>query len=358
MAEDRDDDRTEPATPRKREEARRRGHIARSADLSSAAVLLAAVLALEFGGSALAGGLAASLKAVLGGLAAIDGDPERLLLHFGGAFTASILGFLPFVGAVAATALAVGLAQSGFLFTAEPLAPKLERVDPVAGLARIFSLRSLAKLAAGLLKVGAVGAVVALTLWGQRARLAELALRPFEEIVGTGTALMLTLGLRASLALLVVGLLDYGYQRWQYERELRMSKQELREELKRYEGDPRIRERRRAVQRQLAMQRMMDLVPRAAVVVTNPTHLAVALEYDAKTMDAPRVVAKGADLMAARIRELAADHGVPVVERKELAQALFKAVEVGRAVPAELFQAVAEILAYVYRLKGPAAAAA
>ncbi len=358
MAEEQDAERTEPASARKREESRRQGHVARSADLSAAVVLLAAVLSLEFGGRLFAGGLAAGLKGVLGGLAAVDGDREQLLLQVGGAFTSSLLGILPFLASVCAAALAAGLVQSGFLFTTAPLAPDLQRLHPLAGLGRIFSLRSAARLLAGLLKLGTVALVVWLTLWGERARLLELGRRPVEEILGTGTALLLKVGLRAALALLVLGLLEYGYQRWQYERDLRMSKQEVREELKRYEGDPRIRERRRAVQRQLALQRMMSQVPRATVVITNPTHLAVALAYDAAAMDAPVVVAKGADLLAARIREVAAEHGVPLVERKELARALFRAAEVGQTVPADLYRAVAEILAYVYRLRGEAPPAA
>jgi flagellar biosynthesis protein FlhB len=358
MAEE-DDERSEPASAKKREESRRRGHVARSADLSSAVILLAAVLALEIFGGSLTRGLAGAVAGVLGRLGEIDGERENLLLHFGAAFAGAALGFLPFIASVTAAALAVGLVQSGFLFTTEPLAPNLERLDPLAGLARIFSFRGLARLAAGLLKVATVGLVVWLTLWGERARLLELGARPFEAFIGYGSTLMLKLGLRAALALLVLGLLEYGFQRWQYERDLRMSKREVREELKAFEGNPRVRERRRSIQRQLAMQRMMEKVPKATVVITNPTHLAVALEYDAKAMDAPVVVAKGADHLAARIRDLAAEHGVPVVERKELAQALFRSVDVGQTVPAELYQAVAEILAYVFRLKGsvPAAAA-
>jgi flagellar biosynthetic protein FlhB len=162
---------------------------------------------------------------------------------------------------------------------------------------------------------------------------------------------MLALSLRAALALLALAVLDYGLQRWQHERDLRMSKREIREELKRYEGDPRIRERRRVLQRRLALQRMMLGVPEATVVITNPTHFAVAVRYE-KPMDAPVVVAKGAEQMALRIRETAMEHGVPIVERQELARALYRSVEVGQAIPSDLYKAVAEILAYVYRLKG------
>jgi flagellar biosynthetic protein FlhB len=357
VAEERTDERTEPATPRRREEARERGHVARSSDLSSAVVLLAAVLALEFLGRPLTGGIFSAAAGVLGGLGRLDGDGGNLFLACGSLFSAALLGFAPFLLIVVAAALGANLLQVGFLFTGHPLVPRLERLDPVEGLARIFSVRSLARLLAGILKVGAVGAVVALTIWSERRRLTGLSGLSFEQELGAATGLVWVLSLRAALVLLVLAILEYGYQRWQYERDLRMSRQEVREELKRFEGDPRIRERRRAIQRRLAMQRMMQRVPEATVVVTNPTHLAVALEYAPERMEAPVVAAKGAELMARRIREVALEHGVPIVERRELAQALYRSAEVGQAVPAELYQAAAEVLAYVYRLRGMAPAA-
>ncbi len=355
MAEERTEERTEPATPRRREEERERGHVARSADLSSAVVLLAAVLALELSGRSLVGGIFSGAAGLLGGLGRVDGEGPNLLLQFGGAFTAALLGFLPFILVVVVAALGVNLLQVGFLFTGEPLVPRLDRLDPVAGLGRIFSTRAAARLLMGLFKVAAVGAVVGLTIWSERARLAGLGGLAFEGVLGAATEIMFVLSLRAVLLLLVLAILEYGYQKWQYERDLRMSKQEVREELKRYEGDPRIRERRRAIQRQLAMQRMMQKVPTATVVITNPTHVAVALEYAPERMDAPVVVAKGAELVARRIREIALEHGIPIVERRDLARALYRGAEVGQSIPAALYQAVAEVLAYVYRLQGMAA---
>lgn len=356
MADERDEERTEPASPRRREEARERGQVARSADLSSAVILLAAVLALQFLGRSMIGGIFASAASVLEGLALVDGDPSGLLTQFGGAFASVLLGFLPFVGIVLATALAANLAQVGFLFTGKPLAPDLDRLNPVSGLGRIFSLRGLTRLVAGLLKLTLVGIVVFWTLWAERVRLVELSGRGFEPILGVAVDLMFVLSIRAAVALLVLALFEYGVQRWQHERDLRMSKQEVREELKRYEGDPRIRERRRAIQQQLALQRMLLGVPQATVVITNPTHLAVAVRYE-KSMEAPVVVAKGAEQLARRIRESALDHGIPLVERKDLARSLYRTVEVGQAIPPGLYQAVAEIVAYVYRLKGLATAA-
>jgi flagellar biosynthetic protein FlhB len=357
VAEDRDEERNEPATPKRREEARQRGHVARSHDLSSAGVLLAAVAALWFFGRSLAGNLAGSAAQVLEGLAGVDGDREGLMLRFGSVLTGAFLGALPVLATLVIASLAVNLAQVGFLWAPGALLPKPERLDPAAGLARIFSLKGLARLVAGLLKVGLVGAVVGWTLWSERTRLHSLGDFAFEGVVGTATGLMFTLSFRAALALLLLAVLDYGYQRWQYERDLRMSRQEVREELKRLEGDPRMKERRRGVQRQLALQRMMQSVPQATVVITNPTHVAVAVKYRQNEMEAPLVVAKGAELLAQRIRETALEHDVPVVERRELARTLYASVEVGQQIPPELYQAVAEILAFVFRLKGGVAAA-
>ncbi len=357
MAEDKDDERSESATPKRREEARERGHVAKSQDLSSAVVLLASVTALWFFGRDLAGGLAGAVSGSIENLAVMDGDSENLLLHFGGALTAVLLGFLPFLITVFVAALAVNLAQVGFLWSTESLAPDLNRLDPVAGLGRLLSFKGVARLIASLLKIAVVGSVVGWTIWNERARLMDLGGFVFENLMGVAVELMFTLSFRAALALLVLAILEFGYQRWQYERDLRMSKHEVREELKRFEGDPRIRERRRAIQRQLALQRMMQDVPKATVVITNPTHLAIAVKYAQKEMEAPLVVAKGAELLAQRIRETAAEHGIPVVERKELARALYKSVEVGQQIPPELYQAVAEILAFVFRMKGGVAAA-
>jgi len=286
----------------------------------------------------------------------VEGDPSGLLTQFGGAFAAVLLGFLPFVGIVLAAALAANLVQVGFLFTAKPLAPDLDRINPVSGLGRLLSVRGLLRLVDGLLKLAVVGLVVFWTLWAERVRLVELSGRGFEQILGVAVDLMSLLSIRAAVALLVLALFEYGVQRWQHERDLRMSKQEVREELRRYEGDPRIRERRRAIQQQLALQRMLLGVPQATVVVTNPTHLAVAIRYE-KSMEAPVVVAKGAEQLARRIRESALDHAIPVVERKDLARSLYGSVDVGQSIPPGLYQAVAEILAYVYRLKGLATAA-
>jgi len=357
MPEERLEERTEAATPRRRQEARERGHVARSADLSSAVVLLGAVLALELAGRSYVDGLLAAVSSVLGRLAEIDGDRQNLALHFGGALSAAFLGLLPFAVIVAAAAAGINLLQVGFLWTGRPLVPQPERLDPVEGFRRLISGRSFVRLLGGCLKAAVVAAVVFLTIWAEHRRLTGLAGLGLEETLRYGAGAVFVLSLRAALALLVLGILDYAYQRWQYERDLRMSRAEIREELRRYEGDPRVRERRRGVQRQLALQRMLLRVPQATVVVSDPANLAVALEYDPEGEGAPEVTAKGAGRMALRVCGTALEHGVPVVERPELARSLYRKVEAGRTVPEELFGDVAEVVACAYRLRGAAAAA-
>lgn len=350
MAEERFEEKTEPASPRRRQEARERGHVAKSQDLSSAVILLAALLALNLLGTNLLSDMMKGTKIVLGSMGEIDLDREGISGHAfaAGLFTAQIL--LPFLVLLAASALAIHLAQVGFLFAPDPLAPDPSRLDPAAGLQRIFSWRSLARLLFGLGKLAVICIVLVATLRGQTTNVLLLSEMQVGEIVRYLIDTGYLVSMRVALALLILGLLEYGYQRWQYEEDLRMSRQEVKEELKRMEGDPRIRERRRAVQRQLAQQRMMAAVPKAAVVITNPTELAIALQYD-DGMAAPKVVAKGAELIAERIRSVALEHGIPIVERKPLAQALYHTVEVGKDIPSKFYEAVAEVLAYVYSLK-------
>jgi len=242
--------------------------------------------------------------------------------------------------------------QSGFLWTGETLKPDLGRLDPVKGLGRLMNLRGLARLLASVFKVVVIGIVAYITIKNDLPAAASvLGLAP-GSIAVFGASLVLKLGYRVVAALIILAILDYAFQRLQHERDLMMTRQELREELKRMEGDPLTRERRRRMQRQVAMQRMMSKVPKADVIVTNPTHLAVAIQYDEGKMAAPVCVAKGAGFIAEKIRTAAAAAGVPIVENKPVAQLLYRKVEVGSPIPVELYQAVAEILAYVYRIKG------
>ena len=357
MPEDSFEEKTEPATPRRRQEARERGHVARSTDLNSAVILLAAIIALNFFGKSLAEGMLITSNYIFEHLGTIDIDRNNISGFFYSGMYVVIMSVLPFLIIITVFALAINLLQVGFVLNSEPLTPNLDRLNPISGLQRLFSLRGFIKLLAGMFKVLAVGTVLFMTIWSERFRLLALVDMDFRQIVEYIVEISLLLSLRAALVLIVIALLDFGYQRWQYEKDLRMSKFEIKEEMKRLEGDPKVRERRRVIQRQLALQRMMQKVPKATVVITNPTEIAVALQYEKGEMDAPIVVAKGMGLIAERIRNIAVENSIPIIEKPPLARALYKMVEVGQVIHPDLYEAVAEVLAYVYKLKGMAAVA-
>jgi flagellar biosynthetic protein FlhB len=242
--------------------------------------------------------------------------------------------------------------QGGLFFLPDKVAMNLSRLDPLAALRRIFSLTNLVRLVFGLFKIGVIAAVAFLCFYNELASVLNLSGQDVGPIaVYLGKTLLWT-ALRIGIALLVLAVLDYGFQFWSHERDLRMTPQEIREEMRHLEGDPQITARRRAVQRQLVLHRLGHTVPRADVVVTNPTELAVAIQYEPDSMSAPVVVAKGAGLLAQRIRQIALEHAIPIIEKKPLAQALYREVELNHAIPQDKYAAVAEILAYVYHLKG------
>jgi flagellar biosynthetic protein FlhB len=355
MAEEQLGDKTEPATPRKRQDAREKGQVAKSMDLSSSIILLAALLGITFMGNTFIEGIVASTVGLLENLHQFDSEQDNLLTQYGKYFRIAFLGLVPILIFVFVAALAITFFQVGFLMTAKPLTPDITKLDPIKGIGKLFSLRGLMRMVFGIFKLAVIGSVSAITIWQEWDYLMALCNYAFPDIVDYLIGVVFTLSLRAILALLVLALLDYGYQKFQHEKDLRMSKQEVKEEMKRYEGDPKIKERRKAIQRQLAMQRMMDQVPKATVIVTNPTHYSVALQYTKENMDAPIVSAKGVDELAFRIREVAMENEIPIVQRPEVARALYRNGEVGGPIPLDLYQAVAEILAYVYRLKGVAA---
>ncbi|MDK2931414.1 MAG: flagellar biosynthesis protein FlhB [Bacillota bacterium] len=345
------DDRTEAATPRRRQEARRRGQVARSVEVNSAAILLATLGVLGASGGIVYAGLGGFMRQVLGDtLAHPDLSDQGLHVLAMNALLTIGKAAGPAIATGFVVGLATNLAQVGLVLSLEPLAPRLSRIDPAAGMARIFSGRALAELVKSCAKVFIIGYYGYVTLRQDYPTLVATGATEPGQILATVGNLALRLGFRVGIALAVLAALDYVYQRWEFEKSIRMTKQEVKEELRQTEGDPLLRARIRARQRQIAMHRMMQEVPRADVVVTNPVHLAVALKYDPGTMKAPKVVAKGARLLAQRIRDIAVANNVPIVENKPLAQALYKAVEVGREIPAHLYKAVAEILAYVYYL--------
>ena len=352
MAEN-DFERTEAPTPRRREEARQEGNVARSSDLTAASILLASVLLLYLGGRRLMEGMSLLLTRLLMTDPATNPTrPDDIGADVALAGKMLVESMWPLVLGIVVVALAATLGQVGFLFTTKPLQPNFARMSPLRGIKNLVDIRAGVRLVMSLAKIMVIAAVAAVVIAGDIPQIITLAELETKPIFTAAAGLVFTLGVKLGLLLLLLAAFDYAFQKWQRERDLRMTKQDVKEELKRMEGDPLVKQRRTRVARQLALQRIGHAVPKADVVVTNPTHYAVALNYDSKTMKAPKVTAKGADYLAMRIRQLAAAHGVPMVERRELAQAMYKTVEVGQEVPPQYYGAVAEILAYVYRLGG------
>jgi flagellar biosynthetic protein FlhB len=351
MAEDFDrDQRTELPTERRRVEIREQGNVAKSADLNAAASIVASCAMLFFFGQDLVSSLMLFLKLSL------SGEPWRMLdvrtatTRIQEASVALARTLLPVAALAWLTAVTINLVQVGFLLTSEPLVPKWSRLNPVEGFKRLFSMRGGARLASSLLKLAVLVAIAVGFVIGQLPALLgsmDLAVPEFCRQLGSW---LVGLALQLSIGLLVLALFDYGFQRWKFEQDIKMTKEELRQELRHMEGDPHVRQRRREAHRKLTRARHLQQVRTADAVVTNPTQIAVALKYEPARHEAPVVVAKGTGFMAQRIRQIAAEHGVPIIEKKPLAQALYRLVRVGQPIPLELYEAVAEILAYVYRL--------
>lgn len=345
------EEKTEEATPKRREEARKKGQVAKSPELGLAIGILAACLCLKLFGGSMWRQLAVFTEKILilaGSWEGGQGDIQALVAHsiF---FLMRLLG--PLFAALLSIGVAVNLAQVGFLWTTEGLKPKAERINPLEGAKRIFSKRALMELGKSILKIVIVGYLAYSAVQKSFATFLSTAqMPPLEGAKVMGSAAY-QIGMRVGLGFLFLAVGDYFFQRQEHEKSLRMTREEVKEEQKQAEGSPQTRARIRQRQRQLAISRMMDEVGRADVVVTNPTQLAIALRYDPEKMAAPIVVAKGQEKLATRIREQAKEHQVPIIENKPLARALYKTAEVGMAIPAELYQAVAEILAFVYQLK-------
>ncbi len=342
----------EKPTQHRRQKAREEGQVAKSQDLDSAVLLLVAVLALMLSGGALVEFLARYAQRQFGGQPWLSADTNFAVTQWNTAIWGLARYVLPIFGLMLVAAIAVNVGQVGFLFLPDKVSFDLTRLDPLKGLQRIFSLSSLVKLTFGIFKVVVIAAVALVSLYKDRDTLLGMTGLDMPQVAAYLMQVLLWTSLKIAVALLILAILDYAFQWWKQERDLRMTSQEVREEMKNLEGDPQIAARRRLVQRQLMLNRLSTAVPKADVVVTNPTEIAVAIKYDERTMAAPRVVAKGEGYMAAQIRKLAIEHGVPIVEKKPLARALYKMVEIGQEIPPQFYQAVAEILAYVYELTG------
>lgn len=349
MAADRDE-KTEAPTPRRRTEARRKGQVARSQDLTAAVLLMVSFLSLGIFGP----GIWNTLLLITTSALTLSGPirPDDVIPFAGAAAVEALKRVAPFLLILFLASLGALVAQVGFLFSWDPLMPRLSKISPIAGIKRLFSVRSLMMAVTNFGKLLVVGWVGYVTLAGSAAAITYAFTLSHLDVFRLGSSLTYILGIKLAAALLVLALMDLAWQRYRHEQDMKMTKEEVKDELRNMDGDPLVKRRRREVQLQLAMQRLRQEVPQADVVVTNPTHVAVAIRYDSESMPAPTVVAKGADRIALRIRQLATEFGVPIVHRPPLARSLFQTVDVGQCVPESLYKAIAEILAYVYELTG------
>lgn len=352
MAEENDqNDKTEEPTQRRLEDARRKGQVATSRELNHWFMILAATVTAGLFLPSMLGGIEGLLLPFVAEPEAIAADPAALRRHAGELFLGLLLvGAVPLALTLAA-AVAPSLLQHGWLVSAEQLKPKLEKISPAAGFKRLFSTQSLTEFVKSLAKLAIVGAVGLYLLWPMQHQLANLPFLETAQLLDLAQSLAMRLLLGVLAVMTVVGALDLLYQKLSFLKRLRMSRSELREEFKQSEGDPVIKNRLRQIRMERARRRMMAAVPDADVVVTNPTHFAVALKYDAASMAAPRVTAKGADILARRIRQVAEENAVPVVENPPLARGLYAAVELDEEIPPEHYKAVAEVIGYVMRLR-------
>lgn len=347
------EEKTEDATPRKLQQARKKGQVARSNELSTVVTLLTGFMALKAGGSYVLQKLYSFFK--------YSFSSDRLHTVLDEVSLSQIINhtlltivsiFIPIGLAILVVGFLVNYLQTGGVFTLEPLKVKLDRINPLQGLKRMFSAQKLVDLFKAVFKIVGVGLIVWNTFKGQIFPLAEQGvLHPPIQLAALIWQLMFTIVLRIVMLLLALAVFDFYYQRYQYKKSLKMTKKEVQDEHKQTEGDPKVKSRIRQKQRQFSMRRMMQEVPKADVVITNPTHLAIAIKYEAKQMAAPQVLAKGEGYIAAKIKEIATEHQITLVENKPLARTIYQTVEIGEFIPPNLYQAVAEVLAFVYKLR-------
>lgn len=356
MAEESNDEKSEAPSEKKRQDAREKGTVAKSTEINSVVVLLTALFLIKILGPWIMKELNSSLVDFFGLMSNTEMDPARLLMITRKAIILLVKISAPITGGILLMGVVANIAQIGFLFTLKPLMPKFEKIDPISGFKRLFSMRSVIETVKNIIKLSVIGVIAYITVKNEFDNMILLSDASVVTIWSFTLAVAYKIILRIALAMVIIAVLDYAYQRFEHEKQLKMTHQEVKEERKQMEGDPQVKSRIRSLQREMARRRMMEQVPKATVVVTNPTHLAIALRYEPKENDAPVVVAKGKDLIAQRIKKLAKENNVPVVEDKPLARSMYDKIEVGFPIPIEFFTAVAEIMAYVYRLKNRTAA--
>ena len=351
MSENDSQERTESPTQKRLEDARKKGQVPRSIDLGAAAVTLAATGALFMFGASAAEGL---MRMLVDGLQVRGSElaqDDVMLRQLGDSGSLALMAIVPLFAAMFVAAVASPALIGGWTFSSEALSFKPERLDPVRGIGRMFSVRSVVELLKSIAKFALIAGIAVLVIRSQLAEIGALAAQSVGPAIVEAGRITLYALLSMAAGLGIIAAIDAPFQLWQHTKELRMSMQEIREEMKESEGSPETRSRIRQMQQTLARRRMLQDVPKANVVITNPTHYAVALRYDEKQDLAPVVLAKGSDEIAARIREVAREHGVPMVSAPPLARAIFRHVDIGRQIPHALFVAVAQVLTYVWQLK-------
>ncbi|AYC29256.1 flagellar biosynthesis protein FlhB [Paenisporosarcina cavernae] len=345
-------EKTEKATPKKRQDSRKKGQVLKSQDVTSALVLFSVFLFLWFGAGFMREPIFAFFYQTFQQYILMeDLSVETVMLIYSDLLKEMAIVVLPIMAIAVIAGIAGNFFQFGLLFTAEPLKLDLKKLDPIKGFKRIFSLRAIVELLKSVLKISLIGTVTFIILWMNIDQVLALSFKSPWDTLSTVALLTVYMGLGASIVLLGISILDYFYQKYDYEKNLKMSKQDIKDEHKNTEGDPMIKSRIKQRQREMAMRRMMQEVPKADVVITNPTHYAIALKYEDGKMDAPVVIAKGADFVAQKIKLIAKENDVVMVENRDLARGMYDQVEIGDRIPEEFFRAVAEVLAYVYRIK-------
>ncbi|TVY10642.1 flagellar biosynthesis protein FlhB [Paenibacillus cremeus] len=347
-------EKTESATPKKRQEARTKGQVAKSMELPAAFILFFSFLSFYMFGGFMKEKLISLFKSILNDFLNLNISIENVSVLFEKVAIQVMLILGPIFLVSIVIAVLGNYLQIGFLFTGDPLMMKFSKINPLEGAKKLFSVRAAVDFLKSILKMTVIGIVVYITLSGEKDHIMQLARLPLEDVISYAASVTLQLGIKIGGILIAMAVFDYLYQRYEHEKSLKMSKQDIKDEYKKTEGDPHIKGKIREKQRRMALQRMMQDVPKADVVITNPTHFAVAIQYDSSKMQAPTVIAKGTDYIALKIRQVAQDNGIMTMENKPLARALYAQVEIGQSIPADMFQAVAEVLAYVYKVKGKA----
>lgn len=343
-------ERTEQPTAKRREEAKDKGQVAKSAELNSVAVLIGVMLAYKSSSDLFGRTLMGFMRTTYMESSFMSITVQSLPAQIFDFLKVVALLLLPVMGIILFLALASNVAQVGFMVAKKALMPDFSRISPLKGLKRMFSLRSLVELLKGVLKISILGIISYFIISKYTDELLMMAYKSAPEIMGLLSSILIEMTFKITLALLVMAAADFAYQKYEHEKSLKMSKEDVREESKQSEGNPQVKGKIRSIQMQQARNRMMQDVPEATVVVTNPTHIAVALKYEPQSSsDAPKIVAMGKNKLAEKIKQIARENDVPVIENKPLARSLFKSCEVGMEIPANFYQAVAEILSAIYQ---------